>query len=118
MEFKYTEDGEFKDIAARLLTGQAHDVSEQVQTVLAGKGPLVAGAVLADVVSLWIAGHVMVNDNDPSPENTLKETRELRQHLLTDFIIAVESLIPISAKQIGTPGDPPLDPDHNPFKRS
>ena len=109
---------EFKDIAADLLTGKAQDISKEMQGMLHGQGPLVAGAVLADLVSLWIAGHVMVNDNDLSDETTLKETRQLRQHLLADFIIAVESLIPLSADEIGTPHDPPLDLSHNPFNRS
>lgn len=91
-------------------------LSRQIQPLLYRKGPLLVGAVLIDLVSLWLAGHVAIIDGDQ--QKTLDETRKLRQTLLSDFIIAVEGLIPASAEEIGAPHDPVTIPAHNPFKRN
>lgn len=92
-------------------------LSRQIQPLLYRKGPLLVGAVLIDLVSLWIAGHVAI-DPEGDALRTLDETRKLRQTLLSDFIIAVEGLIPASAEEIGAPHDGIVVPTHNPFKRN
>lgn len=95
-------------------------VSRQIYPLLHGQNPLLVGAVLIDLVSMWLAGHVSVAESG-NEEESLKYTRELRQQLLSDFIIAVEAMVPVNAKEIGNLHDPKeliALKDHNPFKRN
>ena len=66
-------------------------ISRQIKPYLVGAGAPIQGGVLADLVSLWLAGH------HPA----------LREHMLTDFVRVIRELVPISEKEIfGEPGFP------------
>ena len=79
------------------------DTLKRVQTLLREIGPLltgqgaaVQGAVLADLLAMWIAGHVL-----PDSEN---KTRQTREELLAGHIAVVRDLVPENAKSLGLPG--------------
>lgn len=65
-------------------TREALDLSKQIQVILEGKGPIVQGATLIDLVSLWLAGH------KPS----------IRDAVLDNWVKAVKRIVPISEEQI------------------
>ena len=77
---------------------QAHEVSdlvEQIKPFLAGRDPSVQGAVLCDLLSLWLAGH--------SPT--------IRKAMFAMHFRAVEEMIPVSEKQLfGAHGHPDRRP--------
>ena len=56
-------------------------LSADIQPMLRGHGPMVQGAVLADLVSIWLAGFW---------------PREVREEILTDWIATMRKLIPHS----------------------
>ena len=85
---------------------EAHELVHEIMPILAGHCPGVQGAVLADLVAMHLAGHVMVSRD--SEEETIKQTRELRNTLLTQFVITIERLIPVNAAMMGAPHDPIL----------
>ena len=60
---------------------------EQIRPILAGQGPWCQGAVLADLVAIWLAGHTL---GDP------KQDDELRANLLTVHIEMVKKLVPVN----------------------
>jgi hypothetical protein len=60
----------------------------EIRPLLAGKDPSVQGAVLADLLAMWLAGHVHLGD----PEAT-KRAREL---MLEMHIVGVKALIDIN----------------------
>ena len=79
------------------------DTLKRVQTLLREIGPLLAGqgaaaqgAVLADLLAMWIAGHCT-----PGSEH---ETRQTREELLEHHIATVRELVPENAKSLGLPG--------------
>jgi hypothetical protein len=64
-----------------------NDVTRLVETIrplLAGKGAPIQGAVLADLLAIWLAGHIMTDD---------AATAELREELLANHIAMVRRLI-------------------------
>lgn len=66
-------------------------LSMKIRPLLVGHGPDVQSAVLADLVSLWIAGH----------------HPELRAKVLDGFVELIEQLVPESEKEIfGNAGFP------------
>lgn len=67
---------------------------ESIRPLLAGAGPKVQGAVLGDLVALWLAGHLVVGD--PAA------TAELRKDMLDELVGLVEKLVPVNAAQLGT----------------
>lgn len=71
-----------------------HDVAplvRQLGALLHGRGPVIQGAVLADLVSMWLAGH---------PAFARNET-------LADWLKAVRELTPINEKMLfGEEGHP------------
>jgi hypothetical protein len=67
------------------------NISASVQKKLAGKGPDVQGAVLADLLSMWLAGHHL----------------DLRDELLHFHVDKVRDLVPLSEREIfGQAGHP------------
>lgn len=81
----------------KTLEQQARDVSTLVRVIrpfLAGKDPNIAGAALADLTAIWIAGH---------REATKEETDRLRDELLTMHLEAIEALIPVNAREMEKP---------------
>lgn len=83
-------------------------VTPVVRLLLAGHHPVAQGAVLADLVATWLAGHCYTNDNG---DGDLAETRTLRAQLFTEFIETVDRLLPVCAHELGTPHDPVIFPD-------
>lgn len=59
-------------------------ISQRIKPILAGSGSGVQGGVLADLVSLWLAGH----------------HPDLREGMLIEFVRLTRELIPPSEKEI------------------
>jgi CRP-like cAMP-binding protein len=70
----------------------AEAVSKEIQKLLRGLGPKIQGAVLADLLSLWLAGHFVARK--PA------QTSELREALLIEHITTVRKLVSESEKEI------------------
>lgn len=68
-------------------------LGEAIRPLLAGKAPAVQGAALADLLALWLAGHVLQKDDGEVDD---KATRELRLGLLKQHCAVVEELIPLN----------------------
>lgn len=65
---------------------------EKIHPILAGKGREVQGAVIADLLASWLAGHQAVEEGiDIEVE---------RERVLTAFLAFVRQLIPINEKAI------------------
>lgn len=76
---------------------QEQMVAETVDSIkshLKGKPPAVQGAVLADLLAMWLAGHFA--DGDPIG------TRKLREEVLAMHCSMVRQLLTINAKLLGT----------------
>jgi hypothetical protein len=71
---------------------KARELTLQVRPLLAGFPSEIQGAVLADLLSLWLAGHLVPGNRE--------ETDSLRAFLLNQHIDAVRSLIPSSEAEI------------------
>jgi hypothetical protein len=83
--------------ATGAMTKQAEQLSRRCQRVLRGQGGATQGAVLADLVSLWLAGH-MVPDEIGKAEKPF--TDEVRELMLADWLTTVRALVPQSEKEI------------------
>ena len=66
-----------------------------ISSLLAGKPPQVQGAVLADLLARWLAGHI---DLDSS-----SKTDKLREEILREHLDVIRKLVPVNAKTIGLP---------------
>lgn len=66
---------------------EAEGIVERIKPMLAGRSGPVQGAVLADLLSLWIAGH----------------HPRLRDEILAEHIATVRRLVPHSEKEIFGP---------------
>jgi hypothetical protein len=71
--------------------GEMERTSRQIRAILAGRDPRAQSAILAELLSIWVAGlHPL-----------------LRAQLLTDHIALVQRLIPVSEKEMfGPKGHP------------
>jgi hypothetical protein len=67
---------------------QVHDLVEAVSPFFVGKPAQVQGAALADLLAMWLAGHV---DRDDPRNNQRAREKMLELHLR-----AVRALIPIN----------------------
>ena len=70
------------------------DLMTQIMRLLAGKESGIQGAVLADLLAIWLAGHTIIGD----PEATAR----LRDEILQLHIATVRELIPENARLMGT----------------
>jgi hypothetical protein len=66
----------------------------QIRPLLAGRAPEVNGAVLADLLAIWLAGHHVAGDANA--------TRMMRAKLLAFHCSQVRELTSINAKIMGT----------------
>ena len=66
-------------------------LSKQIKPLLAGQGPDLQAAALADLVSVWLAGH----------------PKALREELFSDWIATVRQLLPVSIAEIFGNEPPP-----------
>ncbi len=69
----------------------ARRLCADISPILAGHPPRVQGAVLADLLAMWLAGHMA---------STRKATDAVRDAILAMHIDVVRKLIPINADQI------------------
>jgi hypothetical protein len=86
---KYGDEPELDPAVASL---QARAIVLQIKPLLAGIPSEIQGAVLADLLSLWLAGHL-------APGNPV-ETDKFRAFLLDNHIAAVRALIPSSEQEL------------------
>lgn len=74
------------------MAAEVGQIVERVRPSLAGRSPEVQGAVLADLLAMWLAGHIV--KDDPAGTDALREEL-LEMHLRT-----VRKLIPVNAATI------------------
>lgn len=74
------------------MAAEARQIVERVRPLLAGRPPQVQGAVLADLLAMWLAGHIF--RGNPG------ETDALREKLLESHLDLVRRLIPVNAASI------------------
>lgn len=65
---------------------------DRIRPILAGHPPEIQGAAMADLLGIWLAGHII--HGDPA------ETSALRARLLATHIELVADLIPINEAEI------------------
>jgi len=72
-------------------TTEAEEVEalvEAVRPLFAGKRPGIQGAALADLLAMWLAGHVIRDDPEAS--------ERLREQMLELHLRAVGALVPVN----------------------
>jgi len=89
---KYSDDPPSSDAETQTLVMESQALVQAIKPILAGHRAEAQGAALADLLSLWIAGH-MVAGNAP-------ETDSFRAFILNQHINLVRALIPTSEKEI------------------
>ncbi len=70
----------------------ADRIVNQARLILAGHPPGVQSAALADLLSMWLAGHII--------QGAPGETDALRERLLEGHIALVRRLLPVNAAAI------------------
>lgn len=78
------------------LAFEIEHISKEIQPLLKGRPAHVQSGVLADLLSLWLAGHW---------------PPEMREKLLKDFVALVRDLVPGSERQL-------FGPDGHPARRT
>jgi hypothetical protein len=73
---------------------RASELVDAIKPILAGEKPCIQGAVLADLVAMWLAGHVA---NDP------KESLAIRETMLEAHTNAVRGLIQVEYDRLIEP---------------
>jgi hypothetical protein len=85
---------ETMDVIGTPRTREVTAIVDKIRPLLAGREPDIQGAVIADLLALWLAGHHVAGDTDA--------TRKMRAELLAMHCSEVRELITINAKIIGT----------------
>jgi hypothetical protein len=67
-----------------------------IRPILAGQGSVTQGAVLAELVSMWVAGHFV-------PDSRI-ETEEMRKQMLELFMETTERLIRVAEEELRKQG--------------
>jgi hypothetical protein len=83
----------FEEDAFNTVAEQALDsmkLTQKIREMLQGKPPQMQGAVLADLLAMWIAGHVDINGDEASDRH--------RELILQIHLEAVRTLIPVNYK--------------------
>jgi steroid 5-alpha reductase family enzyme len=84
---------------ADLMAHRAFVVSRNIQQLLHGLGSQTQGAILADLVSLWLAGHFAANEfGEPADRRPL--TALARTETFAQWSKLTLSLVPHSEKEI------------------
>jgi len=76
---------------ARKQIKEVVDAANRIRPVLFGRPPEIQGAILAELLSCWLAGHIT---------DTPEYTQALRDELLIEHIEAVRKLISVNEKAI------------------
>jgi hypothetical protein len=74
---------------------------EAIRPILGGKPPPIQGAVLADLLAIWLAGHFAGDD---------AANAAVREELLTAHIAMVRKLIPVNEEWMLRRREAPQDP--------
>jgi hypothetical protein len=80
------------DDAAANMAVESQYLVERIGRILHGRDPAVQSAALADLLAMWLAGHVV--PGDPA------ETDRLRSDLLRDHVRLVADLVRPNAERI------------------
>jgi len=80
------------ELDSSVLALETQELVAQIKPILFGRRSEVQGAALADLVSLWVAGHLIPGDP--------VETEHFRQFILEQHIDGVLALIPASEAEI------------------
>lgn len=78
---------------------KVHRLIGSLARILAGNPAPVQGAVLADLLAIWLAGHI-------AESGDAAETARLREEMLDYHLRAVRALVPINAERIHGSGRP------------
>ena len=73
---------------------QVGAIVNSIRPLLAGKPPELIGAVLADLLAMWLAGYVVQGD--------AAATAQVRREILGAHLDGMHPLIAINAKLMGT----------------
>jgi hypothetical protein len=87
-----------QDYAA--LVREVAPIVDQIKPILAGKDDALQGAVLADLLAIWISGHRVLAEGDVTPERAAREMHRLQNGLLNFHMKQVRHLIPVNNKII------------------
>jgi hypothetical protein len=60
------------------LVREVAPIPDQIKPIVAGKDDALQGAVLADLLAIWIAGHRVLAESDITPERAARETHRRR----------------------------------------
>ena len=71
---------------------KAAELIDEIGGLLWGYGPDMQGAILADLLAMWLAGHLVPGDK--------AATKKAREALLQEHIKCVRELIPENEKEI------------------
>lgn len=74
------------------VTREVNRLVDRVAPLLAGQPSEIQGAALADMLAIWLAGHIVYGDK--------RGTDRLRERLLREHLRAVRALVPVNAKAI------------------
>jgi hypothetical protein len=85
-------DGRYRGCA---MTRDVGAVVNQIRPILAGRPPEMQGAILADLLAIWLAGLHVAGD--------VAQTRKLRAEMLAMHVSTVEELTAVNAEILGTP---------------
>jgi hypothetical protein len=69
----------------------------KIMPILEGQGPDVQGAVLADLLSLWLAGQIVLDDNGGIDR---EQTVKMREDMLALHIEHVRLMLPSSEAEV------------------
>lgn len=79
------------------LADRSAKLVERIKPFLRGQGGAVQSAALADLVSMWLAGHVIMEEVDSAER---PHTDAVREAVLNDFVALVRKLTPINEQII------------------
>jgi hypothetical protein len=90
-------------ISTREAADRAAEVSAQIEPLLAGLGPDVQGAILANLTAMWIAGH-MAEDHDDHERTAAVRMKILRLHMEAVRSLIAPSERELRARMVAMPG--------------
>jgi hypothetical protein len=73
----------------------ANELAESMRPLLSGKGSMLQGAALAELVAMWLAGHIV--------DGNAKATDRARRTTLRMFVETVVKLIPVMEREVIAP---------------
>jgi hypothetical protein len=94
-----TEHNDFTRMAAQRRVDR---VANRIERTLHGLPPDETGAILAHLLSLWLAGHVVAEELHQSDR---PETTTMRNTLLLAHVTAVRAMLPMAEQRVLTQKD-------------